>query len=112
MITSIIANLPTYFCHIWLQIVLNCRPGNVEHFGYGNVVTGQVASRKYEILTSRASSVGRFEEREGLNPDLARAMEMSSHSARASPAPMQLTRQLAAEEVSASSTKSMSVQVN
>merc|ERR1712113_901816 len=45
------------------------RPGNVEHFGYGNVVTGQVASRKYEILTSRASSVGRFEEREGLNPD-------------------------------------------
>ena len=52
------------------------RPGD---FGYGNVTTGQVASRKYEILT-RASSVG-LSEREGLNPDLL------SHSARASPAP-------------------------
>merc|ERR550525_428142 len=52
------------------------RPGD---FGYGNVTTGQVASRKYEILT-RASSVG-LSEREGLNPDLL------SHSARSSPAP-------------------------
>ena len=52
------------------------RPGD---FGYGNVTTGQVASRKYEILT-RASSVG-LSEREGLNPDL-------SNSARASPAPL------------------------
>merc|ERR1712183_906367 len=55
------------------------RPGD---FGYGNVTTGQVASRKYEILT-RASSVG-LSEREGLNPDL------MSHSARASPCPAPL----------------------
>merc|ERR1712173_169932 len=44
------------------------RPG--EGFGFGQVTTGQVSSRKYEILT-RASSVGRaFEERGDLNPDL------------------------------------------
>merc|ERR1712173_240967 len=58
------------------------RTGNVEHFGYGNVTTGQVASRKYEILT-RASSVG-VTEREGLNPDLTAGLSLS---ARASPAP-------------------------
>ena len=57
-------------------MVFFTRPGD---FGYGNVTTGQVASRKYEILT-RASSVG-LSEREGLNPDL-------SNSARASPAPL------------------------
>merc|ERR1712241_615057 len=61
------------------------RTGNVEHFGYGNVTTGQVASRKYEIQT-RASSVG-VTEREGLNPDLTAGLSLS---ARASPAPMQM----------------------
>ena len=77
------------------------RTGNVEHFGYGNVTTGQVASRKYEILT-RASSVG-VTEREGLNPDLTAGLSLS---ARASPAPMQM-KTMATDEGA-----DMSVQVN
>merc|ERR1711983_436874 len=58
------------------------RPGD-QNFGFGNVTTGQVSSRQYEIL-ARASSVG-AEDRENLNPDLARV----TMSARASPAPGQ-----------------------
>merc|ERR1719242_1875993 len=57
------------------------RPG--QGFGYGQVTTGQVSSRKYEILT-RASSAGP-EDRGGLNPDLIRAQ---SEQRKASPAPM------------------------
>ena len=56
-----------------------------DGFGFGNVTTGQVSMKKYEIL-ARASSVGRFEERGDLNPDLMRV----STSARASPAPGQI----------------------
>ena len=61
------------------------RPGDLHGFGFGNVTTGQVSMKKYEIL-ARASSVGRSEDRENLNPDLVRL----SHSARASPSPMAL----------------------
>merc|ERR1712241_1209642 len=57
------------------------RPG--QGFGYGQVTTGQVSSRKYEILT-RASSAGP-EDRGGLNPVLIRAQ---SEQRKASPAPM------------------------
>merc|ERR1712029_1144501 len=65
------------------------RPGE---FGFGNVTTGQVSMKKYEIL-ARASSVGRSatEDRENLNPDLVRL----SHSARASPSPIALQQQMA-----------------
>ena len=78
------------------------RPGDVA-FGFGNVTTGQVSSRKYEILT-RASSVGRFEDREGLNPDLIQV----SLSARASPAPPMQMKTMATDEVEST----MSVQVS
>ena len=65
------------------------RPG--EGFGFGQVTTGQVSSRKYEILT-RASSVGRaFEERGDLNPDLIRAQSVS---ARGSPAPIGMSQKV------------------
>merc|ERR1712241_1268371 len=65
------------------------RPGE---FGFGNVTTGQVSMKKYEIL-ARASSVGRSatEDRENLNPDSVRL----SHSARASPSPIALQQQMA-----------------
>merc|ERR1711971_90829 len=69
------------------------RPG--QTFGYGQVTTGQVSSRKYEILT-RASSTGP-EDRGGLNPDLIRAQ---SEQRRASPAP--LDKAMAVSEVDAS----------
>merc|ERR1712158_13824 len=69
------------------------RPG--QTFGYGQVTTGQVSSRKYEIL-ARASSVGP-EDRGGLNPDLIRAQ---SEQRRASPAPM--GKAMATSEVDAS----------
>merc|ERR1719242_2145085 len=69
------------------------RPG--QGFGYGQVTTGQVSSRKYEIL-ARASSVGP-EDRGGLNPDLIRAQ---SEQRRASPAPM--GKAMATSEVDAS----------
>lgn len=71
------------------------RPGDMHGFGFGNVTTGQVSSRKYEIL-AKASSVG-AEDREGLNPDLIRV----SMSARASPAPGMAQQQIMAvrEEV-------------
>ena len=61
------------------------RPG--QTFGYGQVTTGQVSSRKYEIL-ARASSVGRFEDREGLNPEMMMRAQSQSTSARGSPAPL------------------------
>ena len=61
------------------------RPG--QTFGYGQVTTGQVSSRKYEIL-ARASSVGRFEDREGLNPEMMMRAQSQSTSARGSPAPI------------------------
>ena len=48
--------------------------------------------KKYEIL-ARASSVGRMEDREGLNPDLMRV----TSSARASPSPVAM--QMAVSEV-------------
>ena len=66
----------------------DCRPGE---FGFGNVTTGQVSMKKYEIL-ARASSVGRSatEDRENLNPDLVRL----SSSARASPSPIALQQQM------------------
>ena len=54
------------------------RPG--QTFGYGQVTTGQVSSRKYEIL-ARASSVGRFEDREGLNPEMMMRAQSQSTSA-------------------------------
>ena len=52
--------------------------------------------KKYEIL-ARASSVGRMEDRENLNPDLMRV----TSSARASPSPvaMQMQQQMAVSEV-------------
>ena len=63
------------------------RPGDLHGFGFGNVTTGQVSMKKYEILAT-ASSVGR-EDRDNLNPDMVRL----SHSARASPSPMAIQQQ-------------------
>merc|ERR1719430_593674 len=59
------------------------RPGETHGFGFGNVRTGQVSSKKMAFLT-RASSVG-AEERAGLNPDVVIGR---SASARASPMPI------------------------
>ncbi len=45
-------------------------PGEVVHgFGFGNVATGQVVNKKIEFL-QRASSVGRGDSRDSLNPDI------------------------------------------
>merc|ERR1719402_1611624 len=62
------------------------RPGETHGFGFGNVRTGQVSSRKMTFLT-RASSVGP-EERAGLNPDVMGSHFDRSSSARASPMPI------------------------
>jgi hypothetical protein len=78
------------------------RPG--QTFGYGQVTTGQVSSRKYEIL-ARASSVGRFEDREGLNPEMMMRAQSQSTSARGSPAPLAMAQKasgLVTSEVDAS----------
>ena len=56
------------------------KPGDLTGFGFGNVRTGQVSSRKIEILTRAAS-----EERGGLNPEVQQGIQ--SRSARASPLP-------------------------
>merc|ERR1712226_1260865 len=58
------------------------RPGDQHGFGFGNVQTGQVSTRKMTFLT-RSSSAGP-EDRAGLNPDL---IVRTTSSARASPMP-------------------------
>jgi hypothetical protein len=58
------------------------RPGDLTGFGFGSVRTGQVSSRKIEILTRAAS-----EERGGLNPEVSYLDGSQSRSARASPLP-------------------------
>merc|ERR1719414_1077204 len=64
------------------------RPGDQHGFGFGNVRTGQVSTRKMTFLT-RSSSAGP-EDRAGLNPDvLGRQSPYDrSASARASPMPI------------------------
>ena len=58
------------------------KPGDLHGFGFGNVRTGQVSSKKISFLT-RSSS----EERGDLNPEMSTPDGIHSRSARASPLP-------------------------
>merc|ERR1712018_542230 len=58
------------------------KPGDLQGFGFGNVRTGQVSTRKITFLT-RSSS----EERGDLNPEVCTPDNFQSRSARASPLP-------------------------
>merc|ERR1719411_452489 len=58
------------------------KPGDLTGFGFGNVRTGQVSTRKITFLT-RSSS----EERGDLNPEVSTPDGIQSRSARASPLP-------------------------
>merc|ERR1712008_47288 len=86
------------------QEKINLKYTSSTAVGYGQVTTGQVSSRKYEIL-ARASSVGRFEDREGLNPEMMMRAQSQSTSARGSPAPIAMAQKasgLVTSEVDAS----------
>jgi len=58
------------------------KPGDLHGFGFGNVRTGQVSTKKISFLT-RSSSV----ERGDLNPEVSTPDGIQSRSARASPLP-------------------------
>lgn len=61
------------------------KPGDSTGFGFGNVHTGQVSSRKITYLTRASSAEPSDSERGGLNPEV--SGRFSSISARASPVP-------------------------
>ena len=75
------------------------KPGDLTGFGFGNVRTGQVSSRKITFLTRAASLEPSDSERSGLNPEVSFIDGKSSSSARASPMPQMALQKFQAQTI-------------